>query len=55
VYEIECVKVWIIQVQETKKEREFLSKFSPSLIKRKSGMCGVTLCVCILLRCVFNC
>jgi hypothetical protein len=46
VCEIECVKVWITQVQETKKERYFLCKFTPPLIKRKNRVCGVVaLCV----------
>jgi hypothetical protein len=48
VCEIEYVKVWIAQVQETKKERDFLCKFTPSLIKRKNRACGV------VTRCVFS-
>jgi hypothetical protein len=57
VCEIEYVKVWIAQVQKTKKERDFLCKFTPSLIKRKNRVCGVVvLCVCILSHVVcLNC
>jgi hypothetical protein len=55
VCEIECVKVWTTQLQETKKEIIFLCKITPSLIKRKNRACGViTFYVCIFSRCVFE-